>query len=72
VRRPSGAAQSSGAALGVARALLVVLLAAIVAHLAGYSREPAWTRALSRPLLDGLVQWAEPLLPERLSGVRKA
>jgi membrane protein required for colicin V production len=60
-----------GAALGTLRAAIVILLAALGTHLAGYSTHPSWTQALSRPLLDGLVQRAEPFLPERLSGVRK-
>lgn len=60
-----------GAALGVARALLVVLVVALPAHLMGYSRQPEWQSAWSRPLLDALVRWAEPWVPENLSGVRK-
>lgn len=61
-----------GAALGTVRAAIVILLVALGAHLAGYSTRPSWTQALSRPLLDGLVQRAEPFLPARLSGVRRA
>lgn len=60
-----------GAALGALRALIIVLLVALPAHLNGMSREPAWLQAWSRPLLDRLVNWAEPFLPERLSGVRQ-
>jgi len=66
-----GADRLLGAALGTLRAAIVILLAALGTHLAGYSKHPSWTQALSRPLLDGLVQRAEPFLPERLSGVRK-
>ena len=66
-----GADRLLGAVLGTLRAAIVILLAALGAHLAGYSRHPAWTQALTRPLLDGLVQRAEPFLPERLSGVRR-
>ena len=66
-----GADRLLGAVLGTLRAAIVILLAALGAHLAGYSKHPSWTQALSRPLLDGLVQRAEPFLPERLSGVRR-
>jgi membrane protein required for colicin V production len=60
-----------GAVLGLARALLVVLVVALPAHLMGYSRQPEWQEAWSRPLLDALVRWAEPWVPENLSGVRR-
>jgi membrane protein required for colicin V production len=66
-----GADRFLGAALGTARALIIVLLVALGAHLAGQSREPAWQQALARPLLDGLVAWAEPFLPEQITGVRR-
>jgi membrane protein required for colicin V production len=66
-----GADRLLGGALGVARALLIVLLVAVGGHVAGLSREPAWQRATSRPLLDAMVRWVEPLLPERVSGVRR-
>lgn len=67
-----GADRALGAVLGVARALLVVLVVAVVAHLMGQSRQPAWQQAQVRPLLDAMVAWAEPFLPERLTGVRRA
>ncbi|MFM1988487.1 MAG: Pur regulon 18 kDa protein [Pseudomonadota bacterium] len=60
-----------GAVLGTVRAVIVILLAALGAHLAGFSEHPSWTQAFSRPLLDALVHKAEPFLPERLSGVRR-
>jgi membrane protein required for colicin V production len=66
-----GADRALGGVLGVARALLIVLLVAVGAHVAGMSREPAWQRAMSRPLLDAIVDWVEPLLPERISGIRR-
>lgn len=66
-----GADRLLGAVLGVVRAALVILLAAVGAHLAGVSKHPSWTQALCRPLLDALVHRAEPFLPERLSGVRR-
>jgi membrane protein required for colicin V production len=60
-----------GAALGAARALVIILLVALAAHLGGYSKRPDWQQAHCRPLLESLVQWAEPFLPERLSGVQR-
>ncbi len=66
-----GADRLLGPALGVVRAAILILVVAVGAHLAGYSKHPAWKQAQSRPLLDALVQWAEPFLPERLSGVRR-
>jgi len=66
-----GADRLLGAVLGTVRAVLVVLVVAVGAHVAGFSRDAAWTRAMSRPLLDALVHWAEPHLPERVSGVRR-
>jgi len=66
-----GADRLLGGALGMARALIIVTIVVLGAHVAGLSKQPAWKQALSRPLLDGLVAWAEPFLPERLSGVRR-
>ena len=66
-----GADRLLGAVLGAVRAAIVILVVAVGAHLAGFSKHPAWTQAKARPLLDALVQWAEPFLPERLSGVRR-
>ena len=66
-----GADRLLGAALGAARALVIILLVALAAHLAGYSKRPDWQQAHCRPLLEWLVQWAEPFLPERLSGVQR-
>jgi membrane protein required for colicin V production len=66
-----GADRFLGAVLGIGRAVIIVLLVALGAHLAGLSKESAWQQAMSRPLLDGLVGWAEPFLPERISGVRR-
>jgi hypothetical protein len=31
----------------------------------------AWRTAISRPLLDAIVDWVEPYLPGRVSGVRQ-
>jgi membrane protein required for colicin V production len=66
-----GADRLLGALLGAVRAALIILLVALAAHLGGYSKRPDWQQAQSRPLLEWLVQWAEPLLPERLSGVQR-
>jgi membrane protein required for colicin V production len=66
-----GADRVLGAVLGVARALVIVLLVAIAGHLTGFSQQPGWQQAWSRPLLDELVRWTEPFLPERLSGVQQ-
>ena len=52
-----------GAALGVARAALIVLVVAVVAHRLGFSQAPAWREAAARPLLETLVEAARPWLP---------
>ncbi len=64
-----------GGLLGVARALLIVAVAAVVASALGAQHDPAWQRALSRPLLEQLVMLADPWLPEHggvsASGLRR-
>ncbi|NLD68987.1 MAG: hypothetical protein GX644_09250 [Limnobacter sp.] len=59
-----------GAVLGVARALLIVAVAAVLGRAFGVDQDPAWTQAVSRPLLDELVSLADPLLPDRVKGTR--
>ncbi len=61
-----------GAALGVLRALVVITIVALIGRHLGADREPAWQQALSRPLLDELVSWAQPYLPMRQDRVRHA
>ena len=53
-----------GGALGVARAAVIVLVAALVGFRLGMAQDSAWTQARSRPLLDWLVAKVDPLLPE--------
>ena len=52
-----------GAALGVARAALVVLVAAVIAHRMGFAQSPAWQAAAARPLLETMIEIAQPWLP---------
>ncbi|MGE0311249.1 MAG: CvpA family protein [Lautropia sp.] len=54
-----------GGVLGLARAGLLVLVVAVVAHRLGFAQAPAWRNAMSLPLLDIMVQVAEPWLPAR-------
>ncbi len=63
--------RSLGALLGVARALIIVTVVALVGRHFGADREPAWQQALSRPLLDELVSWVTPYLPARSEPVKQ-
>ncbi len=66
-----GADRSLGALLGGVRALALIALVAVVARSFDLHKGAAWRTALSRPLLDAIVLWAEPYLPSRVSGVRQ-
>jgi membrane protein required for colicin V production len=59
----AGVDRMLGAALGVARAGLVVLVAAVIAHRMGFSQAPAWQSAATRPLLESMIEAAQPWLP---------
>ena len=59
----AGVDRAFGAALGVARAGLVVLVVAVVAHRLGFAQRMAWQQAQTRPLLDWMVATAQPWLP---------
>ncbi|MFA7664706.1 MAG: CvpA family protein [Burkholderiaceae bacterium] len=61
-----GVDRTLGAVLGVARALLIVTCAAVLAHGLGAHQQAAWQQAFSRPLLEELLTLVEPLLPESL------
>jgi membrane protein required for colicin V production len=63
VRGPNGADRLAGAMWGLARALVLVVAAVAVAGVLGMSSQPSWRHALSRPLLDVLMQGVEPHLP---------
>lgn len=52
-----------GAALGVARAGLVILVAAVIAHRLGYAQSVSWQTAAARPLLETMIEMAQPWLP---------
>ena len=60
-----------GAVFGAARALLIIALLATIAHSFKLDRTLTWREAASAPLLDGIVQWVEPMLPERFGGPTK-
>jgi len=67
----TGADRSLGALLGAARALVLIALVVVFARSFDLHRSPEWRLAVSRPLLDAIVHWAEPYLPTRVSGVRR-
>lgn len=56
-----------GGALGVARAALIVLIAALIGFRLGMAQDSAWIEARSRPLLDWMVARVDPLLPATLA-----
>ncbi len=60
-----------GALFGAARAFLIIALLATIAHSFKLDRTLTWREAASAPLLDGIVQWVEPMLPERFGGPTK-
>jgi membrane protein required for colicin V production len=60
-----------GALFGAARALLVIAVLATIAHGFKLDRTMTWREAASAPILDGIVQWVEPMLPERFGGPTK-
>ncbi len=59
----AGVDRMLGAALGVARAGLVVLVAAVIAHRLGFAQSPSWQSAASRPLLETMIEISQPWLP---------
>jgi len=60
-----------GAALGVARALVLVAVVVVVARMLDMHRALEWRNAISRPLLDAIVQLTEPYLQARPASIRK-
>jgi len=56
-----------GAVFGVARALLIVLAAALLAGLTSAPRQPFWKDSSSGPLLARAVGELKPLLPQTLA-----
>ncbi len=53
-----------GALFGIARGLLIVVAAALLAGLTGAPREPFWRDSASGPLLSQAVLALKPLLPQ--------
>jgi membrane protein required for colicin V production len=56
-----------GAAFGAARALLLVLAAAVLAGLSTVPKQPYWKDSVSGPLLTDAVRLLKPLLPQTLA-----
>jgi len=66
-----GADRGLGGALGAARALLLILIAVVAARSLELDQTSAWRDAVSRPLLEALVQWVQPHLPHRVGDLRQ-
>jgi len=66
-----GADRLLGSLLGGVRALALIALVVVVARSFDLHQGVAWRTAISRPLLDAIVVWAEPYLPSRVSGIRQ-
>lgn len=60
-----------GGAIGVARAVLIIVVLVIGAKLSGLNEQASWKLALSRPVLEALLAAVEPYLPEQVSGIRR-
>jgi membrane protein required for colicin V production len=59
-----------GSLLGVVRAAIIVAVFAVLAKQFNWHEQPAWKLAQTRPILEAMVYWIEPLLPERFSGIK--
>jgi membrane protein required for colicin V production len=66
-----GVDRGLGGIAGAARAVLIVAAFAVVARLLDMHLQPAWQQAVSRPLLETIVQIVEPYLPTRLTTARR-
>jgi len=62
-----GVDRGMGVVVGAARALLIVAALAVAGRLLDMHEQPAWQKAMSRPLLDRIVQIVDPYLPTRLT-----
>jgi len=62
-----GVDRGMGVLVGAARAVLIVAVIAVAARLLDMHQQPAWQQAVSRPLLDGIVQVVDPYLSSRLA-----
>ncbi len=62
-----GVDRGMGLVVGAARAMLIVAAIAVAGRLLDMHQQPSWQQALSRPLLDGIVQVVDPYLPSRLA-----
>ena len=62
-----GVDRGMGVVVGAARAVLIVAVIAVAGRLLDMHLQPAWQQALSRPLLDTIVQVVDPYLPSRLA-----
>lgn len=62
-----GVDRGMGVVLGAARAILIVAVIAVAGRLLDLHKQPSWQQALSRPLLDNIVQIVDPYLPARLA-----
>jgi membrane protein required for colicin V production len=60
-----------GGLIGILRAAIIVGVLALLAKQFGWHEEATWKNAQARPLLDAMVYWIEPLLPERFSGIKR-
>ncbi len=67
-----GADRGFGGLLGVARAVVIVALAAVVARSTGLHHDTAWRQAASRPLLEKLATMVEPWLPRPLALIQRS
>ncbi len=60
-----------GAGVGVARALIIFAIIALMASATGFDRDPAWQNARCRPLLDEISARLLPLLPAVPAGIKR-
>jgi membrane protein required for colicin V production len=67
----SGVDRVLGALFGAARALLMIGLLAVIAHSFKLDRTSIWLESALAPVLNAIVQWVEPLLPEKFGGPTK-
>ena len=67
-----GVDRAFGGALGVARAGLIVMVAALIGFRMGLAQDLAWQSAQSRPLLDWMVAQVDPLLPATIPAAQRS